>query len=82
MIPTHACDHLFESLGERIRFDVPMAHYTSLRVGGKADAVATPVAVLRSGATAASSAPATACPTPCSAMASIRSCWTAGSRAS
>jgi UDP-N-acetylmuramate dehydrogenase len=29
-------------LGERVRFDVPMARFTSLRVGGPADAVAEP----------------------------------------
>jgi UDP-N-acetylmuramate dehydrogenase len=30
------------ALGERVRFDVPMARHTSLRVGGPADAFATP----------------------------------------
>ncbi len=33
---------LQDLLGERVRFDVPMARYTSLRVGGPADAVAEP----------------------------------------
>jgi UDP-N-acetylmuramate dehydrogenase len=33
---------LEDVLGDRIRFDVPMAEHTSLRVGGAADALATP----------------------------------------
>ena len=33
---------LEEALGDRVRFDVPLARYTSLRVGGPADALATP----------------------------------------
>jgi UDP-N-acetylmuramate dehydrogenase len=38
--PTRAA--LQSVLGERVRFDVPMARHTSLRVGGPADAHATP----------------------------------------
>jgi UDP-N-acetylmuramate dehydrogenase len=33
---------LEELLGDRVRFDVPLARHTSLRVGGPADALATP----------------------------------------
>jgi UDP-N-acetylmuramate dehydrogenase len=33
---------LREALGDGVRFDVPLARYTSLRVGGPADALATP----------------------------------------
>jgi UDP-N-acetylmuramate dehydrogenase len=33
---------LRELLGERVRFDAPLARHTSLRVGGPADALATP----------------------------------------
>jgi UDP-N-acetylmuramate dehydrogenase len=32
-----------EALGDGVRFDVPLSRYTSLRVGGPADALATPV---------------------------------------
>ena len=42
MIPAGARRELETSLGERVRFDVPLARLTSLRVGGPADAVATP----------------------------------------
>ena len=35
-------NELRELLGEQVRFDVPMARHTSLRVGGPADALATP----------------------------------------
>jgi UDP-N-acetylmuramate dehydrogenase len=37
-----AREALSRTLGERVRFEVPMARLTSLRVGGPADAVATP----------------------------------------
>ena len=33
---------LEDALGDRVRFQVPMAEHTSLRVGGPADALATP----------------------------------------
>jgi UDP-N-acetylmuramate dehydrogenase len=33
---------LEEALGDRVRFDAPLAHHTSLRIGGPADALATP----------------------------------------
>ena len=42
MIGRAARDALVDALGDRVRFDVPMARITSLRVGGPADAVATP----------------------------------------
>ena len=42
MIPRAARLELEETLGDRIRFGVPMARHTSLRVGGPADALATP----------------------------------------
>ena len=42
MIPRAARLELEEALGDRIRFGVPMARHTSLRVGGPADALATP----------------------------------------
>lgn len=42
MIPPEARAALADALGARVRFDVPMAKLTSLRVGGPADAVATP----------------------------------------
>lgn len=42
MIPRAARDALEEALGDRIRFDVPMSRFTSLRVGGPADALAEP----------------------------------------
>lgn len=45
MIPACTSEHLHEALGDRIQFDVSMSRYTSLRVGGKADAVATPTTI-------------------------------------
>ncbi|TFG94321.1 MAG: UDP-N-acetylmuramate dehydrogenase [Myxococcales bacterium] len=42
MIAAAARRGLEALLGERVRFDVPMARFTSLRVGGPADAVAEP----------------------------------------
>ena len=42
MIAAAAREALVRALGSRIRFDVPMARLTSLRVGGPADAVAAP----------------------------------------
>ena len=42
MMPHAARDALEEALGDRIRFDVPMARFTSLGVGGPADALASP----------------------------------------
>jgi UDP-N-acetylmuramate dehydrogenase len=42
MIPEALRKSLRETLGEGVRFDVPLARLTSLRVGGPADAVATP----------------------------------------
>jgi UDP-N-acetylmuramate dehydrogenase len=42
MIPAAAREGLQEALGDRVRFDVPLSRYTALRVGGPADAVATP----------------------------------------
>jgi len=42
VIPRAARLELEEALGDRIRFGVPMARHTSLRVGGPADALATP----------------------------------------
>ena len=42
MIPEAARAALVAVLGERVRFDVPMSRHTSLRVGGPADAHATP----------------------------------------
>ena len=38
----HVRDELQKLLGERVRFDVPLARLTSLRVGGPVEAVATP----------------------------------------
>ena len=43
MIAKAARHNLEEVLGDRIRFDVPMSRFTSLRVGGPADALATPI---------------------------------------
>ncbi|MEE8582164.1 MAG: UDP-N-acetylmuramate dehydrogenase [Myxococcota bacterium] len=43
MIPGAARTALEEALGDQIRFGVPMARHTSLRVGGRADALATPI---------------------------------------
>ncbi len=42
MISDAARAALVEALGERVRFDVPLARHTSLRVGGPADALAAP----------------------------------------
>jgi UDP-N-acetylmuramate dehydrogenase len=42
VIPRAARQELEEVLGDRVRFDVPMARHTSLRVGGPADALAQP----------------------------------------
>jgi UDP-N-acetylmuramate dehydrogenase len=42
MIPRAARDAMEEALGDGVRFGVPLSHYTSLRVGGPADALATP----------------------------------------
>ena len=42
MISRAARTALEETLGDRIRFDVPLARHTALRVGGPADALATP----------------------------------------
>jgi UDP-N-acetylmuramate dehydrogenase len=42
MIPRSARVQLEEALGDRIRFDAPMSRFTSLRVGGPADALAAP----------------------------------------
>jgi len=42
MISNAARAALEEALGDRVRFDAPLSQYTSLRVGGAADAVATP----------------------------------------
>ncbi len=42
MIPQSAQRDLTAALGTRIDFDQPMSRYTSLRIGGRAEAVATP----------------------------------------
>lgn len=42
MIPRAAREALGEALGDRIEFDAPLSRHTSLRVGGRADALATP----------------------------------------
>ena len=42
MIPADARHAFEEILGNRIRFDVPMSRHTSLRIGGEADATASP----------------------------------------
>jgi UDP-N-acetylmuramate dehydrogenase len=42
VIPRAARLELEEVLGDRVRFQVPMARHTSLRVGGPADALASP----------------------------------------
>ena len=42
MIPSAARKSLEQEFGERVAFDVSLARHTSLRVGGPADAVATP----------------------------------------
>jgi UDP-N-acetylmuramate dehydrogenase len=42
VIPRSAREALEETLGDRVRFDFPLARCTSLRVGGPVDALATP----------------------------------------
>ena len=42
MIARSARAELEEGLGDRVRFDAPLARFTSLRVGGPADALVTP----------------------------------------
>ncbi len=42
MIPRAAIADLEEALGDRVRFDVPLSRHTSMRIGGPADAFATP----------------------------------------
>jgi len=42
MIGRDARDALVRCLAERVEFDVPLARHTSLRIGGPADAIATP----------------------------------------
>ncbi len=42
MLTPEARSALSDLLAERVRFDVPLARHTSLRVGGPADALATP----------------------------------------
>ena len=42
MIPDDARRSLVEQLGDRVAFDVPLSGHTSLRIGGPADAMATP----------------------------------------
>lgn len=42
MIPRSAREALEETLGDRVRFDFPLARCTSLRVGGPVDALVTP----------------------------------------
>ena len=42
MIVDAARDEFTKRLGDRIQFDVPMSRHTSLRIGGPADAMATP----------------------------------------
>jgi UDP-N-acetylmuramate dehydrogenase len=42
MIASDARRALEQTLGQSVRFDVPMSRHTSLRVGGPADALATP----------------------------------------
>ena len=42
MIPREPRLELEQALGDRVRFQVPMARHTSLRVGGPADALASP----------------------------------------
>ncbi|MEE9607641.1 MAG: UDP-N-acetylmuramate dehydrogenase [Myxococcota bacterium] len=44
MISQTARDALAEALGDGVTFDVPMSRHTSLRIGGRADAFATPAA--------------------------------------
>ncbi len=40
------CDRLLSLLGERVRFSVPLARYTSFRLGGPADVFIEPASVL------------------------------------
>ncbi len=47
MIAPEAQAALTDALGEAIRFDVAMSRYTSLRIGGNADAIATPGSALQ-----------------------------------
>ena len=42
MIDTAAREALVRCLAERVEFDVPLSRHTSLRIGGPADALATP----------------------------------------
>ena len=42
MIPPAASEALQQALGERIQFDQPVSRHVALRIGGKADAIATP----------------------------------------
>ncbi|MBW2577162.1 MAG: UDP-N-acetylmuramate dehydrogenase [Deltaproteobacteria bacterium] len=42
MIPRSAREALEEALGDRVRFDFPLARCTSLKIGGPVDALATP----------------------------------------
>jgi UDP-N-acetylmuramate dehydrogenase len=42
VIDRDARNALVEMLGDRVRFDIPMSRHTSLRIGGRADAVASP----------------------------------------
>jgi UDP-N-acetylmuramate dehydrogenase len=42
VIARAARSEIAEALGDRVRFDAPLARFTSLRVGGPADALATP----------------------------------------
>ncbi len=50
MIDREARCALTEQLGDRVRFDAPMSRHTSLRVGGCADAIATPDSAMDVGA--------------------------------
>ena len=42
MIPRSAREALEEALGDRVRFDFPLARCTSIKIGGPVDALATP----------------------------------------
>jgi UDP-N-acetylmuramate dehydrogenase len=42
VIPPAAREALVEALGDAVRFDVPLSRFTSLRVGGAADALVSP----------------------------------------
>lgn len=50
MINSDARDALTVQLGDRVRFDVPMSRHTSLRIGGNADATASPASAVEVGA--------------------------------